>query len=1157
MRKRILDAARRMALALSSYAFVLAAVAQSPSADAFNPAPNDAVDCLAVQADGKILVAGGFTRLGGQSRNYIGRLNADGTLDSSFNLDVGGGIFPPVFCLAVQADGKILVAGGFSTLGGQSRTNIGRLNSDGTLDTSFNPEVAGGGVDFLALQADGKMLVGGLFSTLGGQSRTNIGRLNGDGTLDTSFNPTVTSYTSLLALQTDGKILVGGWFSPSGGQTDYGFYIGRLNADGTLDTSFNPTAANDAYFVTLQADGKILVAGAFGVLGGQSRYLLGRLNADGTLDTTFNPGVVATYHPLDVYQPFVQSLAVQADGKILVGGRFTDISGQTRWNIGRLNADGTLDATFDPQIADTYPYVSSLVVQGDGRILVGGSFSTLGGQRRTNIGRLNNTGPATQSLTFDGSTVTWMRAGTSPEVWRTTFEYSPDGTSWTNLRAGTRIPGGWQLSGLALPPNTILRARGYTAGGSWETSGGFVESFTGPPRIVTQPGSLTNNAGTTAALSVYASGSGPLSYEWRKDGQNLADGGSVSGSATANLTLNNVLGGDGAAYSVVITNAVGSVTSAVATLGVIDPLITVQPASQTRSPGDSVTLSVKAAGTPPLRYQWRKDGDAQAGATQSSLTLTNLQVSDAGSYDAVVSDAWGSATSTVALLSVNAAFPDAFNPGVDGYVNSWALQADGKILVGGSFSTLGGQSRTNIGRLNADGTLDTNFNPGADGGVFSLGLQADGKILVGGNFLTLGGQSRTSIGRLNADGTVDTSFNPGTDYDVESLAVQVDGKILVGGSFSTLGGQSRTNIGRLNENGTLDTNFNPGAGGGVFSLALQADGRILVAGDFTTLAGQSCTNIGRLNADGTVDTNFNPGADDVVNSLALQADGRILVGGDFWTLGGQSRKNIGRLNADGTLDTNFNPGADGGVFSLGLQADGKILVGGNFLTLGGQSRTSIGRLNADGTVDTSFNPGTDYDVESLAVQVDGKILVAGDFWTLGGRSSTNIGRLNNTGPANQSLTFDGSALTWMRGGTSPEVWRTTFEYSPDGTSWTYLGAGIRIPGGWQLSGLVLPTNTIFRARGYTAGGQHNSSGWFVETMLRPTLVISDMRQSGNGDVGFNASGPFGQVVVIEASPDLRTWTALRTNTLGANPLPFSDSQAAVVGNRFYRLRGEP
>ena len=184
------------------------------------------------------------------------------------------------------------------------------------------------------------------------------------------------------------------------------------------------------------------------------------------------------------------------------------------------------------------------------------------------------------------------------------------------------------------------------------------------------------------------------------------------------------------------------------------------------------------------------------------------------------------------------------------------------------------------------------------------------------------------------------------------------------------------------------------------------------------------------------------------------------------------------------------------------------------------------------------------------MQVDGKILVAGDFWTLGGRSSTNIGRLNNTGPANQSLTFDGSALTWMRGGTSPEVWRTTFEYSPDGTSWTYLGAGIRIPGGWQLGGLVLPTNTTFRARGYTAGG-------FVETMLRPALVISDMRQSANGDVGFNASGPFGQVVVIEASPDLRTWTALRTNTLGANPLPFSDSQAAVVGNRFYRLRGEP
>jgi uncharacterized delta-60 repeat protein len=299
-----------------------------------------------------------------------------------------------------------------------------------------------------------------------------------------------------------------------------------------------------------------------------------------------------------------------------------------------------------------------------------------------------------------------------------------------------------------------------------------------------------------------------------------------------------------------------------------------------------------------------------------------------------------------------------------------------------------------------------------------------------------------------------------------------------------------------------------------------------------------------------------------VHCLALQSDGKILVGGSFTTLGGQSRDNIGRLNVDGTVDTSFKPGAGPGeVFGLAVQADGKILVGGHFTTLGGQSRIGIGRLNADGTPDPNFNPGAGgayaY-VHALAVQADGKILVGGYFSTLGGQSRTNIGRLNNSGPATQSLTFDGSTLTWMRAGTSPEVWRTTFEYSPNGgNSWTDLGGGSRIPGGWQLPGLALPGNTTFRARGYTVGGYQNASGWFVETVLRAPLAIYGILYSANGQFGFSAGGPAGQMVVIEASPDLYAWTPLQTNTLSAAPISFRDFQAALFPTRFYRLRPGP
>ena len=437
-----------------------------------------------------------------------------------------------------------------------------------------------------------------------------------------------------------------------------------------------------------------------------------------------------------------------------------------------------------------------------------------------------------------------------------------------------------------------------------------------------------------------------------------------------------------------------------------------------------------------------------------------------------------------------------FNPGASsqfingGDVEAFAIEGDGKILVGGNFATLGSQLRDNLGRLNADGTLDATFNPGASSTVQSLALQADGKILAGGNFGVLGGQPRTWLGRLNADGAADTGFNPGANSALHTLVLQADGRILTGGQFTTLGGQTRNRIARLNADGTLDTSFNPGANSEVITLAVQPDGKILVGGLFTTLAGQPRSYIGRLNADGTVDTTFNPGAGPYVFSLAVQADGRILVGGIFSTLGGQPRNCIGRLNSDGTLDATFNPGANSTVLSLAVQANGKILVSGNFTTLGGLPCNRVGRLNPDGTLDISYNPDANGGVISLAVQPDGKILAGGGFTTLGGQLRSYISRLNNTEPATQSLTYDGSNITWLRGGSSPEVWRTTLEASTNGIDVFPLGAGQRIAGGWQLPVAGLPAGATLRARGYVSSGQYNASSWFVEKYIGPILLVS-------------------------------------------------------------------
>ena len=403
--------------------------------------------------------------------------------------------------------------------------------------------------------------------------------------------------------------------------------------------------------------------------------------------------------------------------------------------------------------------------------------------------------------------------------------------------------------------------------------------------------------------------------------------------------------------------------------------------------------------------------------------------------------------------------PDSFNPAANGSVSSLAVQADGKILVGGNFTTLGGQTldSNGIGRLNPDGTVHTTSFHWLGNSVSSLAVQADGKILVSGD-----GWLRYALMRLNADGTQDWGFNPapGPDFSsVYSLVVQADGKIVVGGNFTTLVGQTRSCIGRLNANGTLDSGFNPGANDVVHSLAVQADGKILVGGEFTRLGGQTRYSIGRLNANGSLDSGFNPGTEcngyfcsPAVYSLAVQADGKILVGGVFTTLGGASRYNIGRLNTGGTPDSGFGPEAVGRVESLAVQADGKILVGGWFTTLGGAARNYIGRLNANGTLDSGFNPGANNYVYSLAVQPDGRILVGGVFTALGGQTRNYIGRLYNTSPATQSLSFESSAIIWLRGGSSPEVWRTTFDLSTDalhGRTWVWVRAS-RTDGKWQL-----------------------------------------------------------------------------------------------------------
>jgi uncharacterized delta-60 repeat protein len=345
------------------------------------------------------------------------------------------------------------------------------------------------------------------------------------------------------------------------------------------------------------------------------------------------------------------------------------------------------------------------------------------------------------------------------------------------------------------------------------------------------------------------------------------------------------------------------------------------------------------------------------------------------------------------------------NLGANSTVYALALQSDGKIVVGGSFSTLGGQLRSFIGRLNPDGSLDITFNPGANGVIYAFAVQPDDKIIVGGSFSEVGGQTRNNIARLNADGTIDTSFNPGANSYVSSLVIQPDGKILVGGYFTMLGGILREHLGRLNSSGSVDMGFVRDLNSKPNTIALQTDGKILAG--FSAGFASDSTFVHRFNPDGTIDYSFIAYVegffmDTHVYSLLVQPDGKVVAGGYFNKMEGEDVTNIGRFTSNGNLDPDFVPGTETGwVRVMALQSDGKIIKGGAFkFTLTGH----LGRLNPDGTPDASFSkPGVNREVFAIMVQPDGKILVGGSFSLLGDELHYFIGRLNPDGTLDTSF----------------------------------------------------------------------------------------------------------------------------------------------------------
>lgn len=432
----------------------LSATAQTGENDpTFNPfdnvsgqGANNAISVTAIQPDNKTIIAGSFTAYNGTVAYGLARLSVDGSLDNSFN--AGSGADAAIASIAFQSNDKILIAGNFTNYNGIPRAGIARLNANGSIDNDFNPgEGPNGGVFKIITQPNGKIVVAGDFTTYNSIPVSGVVRLNKNGSLDDTFHAIVTDTLRVLqniALQPDGKIILAGiekisdvgnnsyycgairlkkngdrdftfqrtvltsgdihpsinsigiendgnillaiGLRDAGSSVPYHGYVARLNRNGVKLESKGVFYINS---MMLQSDGKII----FGGFADEEWYIIKRkiirMNRDLSIDSTFlfDDKRVFTSR----YESEFQTMALQQDGKIIIGGNFFEINGLVENNIARLNANGTVDNTYNQRTGCNGTILSSVAAL-RGKTLIGGEFSKYNYQLTSNIARLKRNG---------------------------------------------------------------------------------------------------------------------------------------------------------------------------------------------------------------------------------------------------------------------------------------------------------------------------------------------------------------------------------------------------------------------------------------------------------------------------------------------------------------------------------------------------------------------------------------------------------------------------------------------------------------------------------------------------------------------------------------------------------------------------------------------
>jgi uncharacterized delta-60 repeat protein len=851
---------------------------------------------------------------------------APGELDSSF--DIGTGFNGTVNAIAGPAGGPLIVVGSFTDVNGEARTNVVRLAASGQIDAAFQPARINNTIEAVVVQADGKVIIGGAFTEVNGVGRNRIARLNGDGTLDVGFDPGTgfNSTVQALALQENGRIVVGGSFTQyqSAGRP----YLVRLLTDGSVDASYGIGSGpnNSVQALVLQPDGKALIGGAFTEVNGVGRNRIARLNANGALDPGFDPGAG--------FNSTVETLAVEGDGRIVVGGSFTLFNGTGQNRLVRLTPEGLLDASLSIG-AGFNSTVETVVVQGDGKVLVGGRFTQYAGATRNRLVRLLPEGAVDPVFNVGSGANNTVHA-----LWVQSEEHVLVGGEFTQINEINWARLARLQTATSAPGGALEFALGRFEVVEGEGSATIEVVRIGPDDQAVQVDYATANG--TAGIADYEPASGTLSF--------------AAGQSSASFTVT-ILEDDLAENDETVLLSLSN-PSGGAELG---------------SRRESVLVIVNDDfPTGQGMTDWNYASLGLNGSVLGIAPALEGRLMVVGDFTVLA----GVSRNRIARLNEDGTVDGGFNPAAyaNNTIEAVVVQADGKAIIGGAFTEVNGVGRNRIARLNGDGTLDVGFDPGTgfNSTVQALALQENGRIVVGGSFTQYQSAGRPYLVRLLTDGSVDASYGIGSgpNNSVQALVLQPDGKALIGGAFTEVNGVGRNRIARLNANGALDPGFDPGAGfnSTVETLAVEGDGRIVVGGSFTLFNGTGQNRLVRLTPEGLLDASLSIGAgfNSTVETVVVQGDGKVLVGGRFTQYAGATRNRLVRLLPEGAVDPVFNvgSGANNTVHALWVQSEEHVLVGGEFTQINEINWARLARL-------LIFTAAPPLPIEFLSIWTDG------------------------------------------------------------------------------------------------------------------------------------------------------------------------------------------